>query len=159
MKRICHQVKELYPKTHITMSLEHVRDGVVIGHAKKERDLVVNMGLDVLLEQTLNPNPPPTFQWLAIGTVSTAAAPGDTALGNERMKVAGAYSKRPTPSGYGSIYGVFPITETNQMNEACISNSAVANAGSIYCRDTYTSRNVISGDEIRLNYDVQHTAA
>jgi len=123
---------------------------------KKELDLVVDDGLDYLCEILGNSSQPANMGYTAIGTDNTPAAAGQSALLAEVMRIANAYSKDGT-TGEASLDASFTITGTWGLNECCLINAAAA--GIMYCRDTFTTRNVVPNDTVNVNYTVAFTAA
>jgi hypothetical protein len=86
---------------------------------------------------------------VAIGTDGTAPAAGQTALGAEVMRVQGTYAK---DAGVGecSMDATFNITSSYALQECGLFNAA--SAGTMYCRDTYTTKNVQNGDTVKVYY-------
>jgi hypothetical protein len=62
------------------------------------------------------------------------------------MRVTGTYAK-DAPVGECSMDGTFNITATLALTECGLLNAA--SAGTLYCRDTYTVKNVVSGDTVK----------
>jgi len=112
------------------------------------KDLVVNAGLNDLCAKVFG-TPTNIFDYVAIGTDGTAPAAAQTALLAEVMRVQGTYSK---DAGVGecSMDATFNITSTYALQECGLLNAAAA--GTMYCRDTYTTKNVIDGDTVKVYY-------
>jgi len=115
------------------------------------KDLVVDAGLDALCGQAFDGSGsrPAVFDYVAIGTDDTAPAASQTALGAEYMRVQGTYSKDAN-TGECSMDATFNIDATKALNECGLFNDPTA--GTMYCRDTYTTKNVESGDTVKVYY-------
>jgi len=134
--------------------LEIYRKGKLIDVDEKlidMEDLVVNAGLNALCGQAfdVSGSRPAVFNYVAIGTGTASPAASDTALGAEAMRVTGTYAK-DAPVGECSMDGTFNITATLALTECGLLNAA--SAGTLYCRDTYTVKNVVSGDTVKVYY-------
>jgi hypothetical protein len=114
-------------------------------------DLVVDAGLNALCGQAFDgsANRPAVFNYVAIGTDGTAPSATQTALGNEVMRVQGTYSKDAN-TGECSIDATFNITSTYALQECGLFNAS--SGGTMYCRDTYTTKNVVNGDTVKVYY-------
>lgn len=114
-------------------------------------DLVVDNGLNALCGQAFDSSGsrPAVFNYVAIGEGGTAPANGDTALETESYRVSGTYSK-DAGTGECSMDATFDIDATKALKECGLLNAATA--GTLYCRDTYTTKNVESGDTVKVYY-------
>jgi len=114
-------------------------------------DLVVDAGLNALCGTTFDGSAsrPAAFTYVAIGTDGTAPAASQTALGAEVMRVQATYSKDAN-TGECSIDAIFNITGTYALQECGIFNASTG--GTMYCRDTYPTKNVVSGDTVKIFY-------
>jgi len=122
---------------------------VLIGYEEKDSDIVVNDGLDYLCDAVGNPTYPGRMGYTAIGTDPTAPSPTDTALGAEVMRTSNTYSK-DVPVGEASLDAEFTIDATYDLNECALFNADVG--GTMFCRDTYSTRSVVAGDIVRIYY-------
>jgi hypothetical protein len=115
------------------------------------KDLVVTAGLNALCGQAfdVSGSRPAVFNYVAIGEDDTAPAAGNTGLGTESYRELGTYAK-DGPTGECSMDAEFSIDATKALNECGLLNAA--SAGTLYCRDTYTTKNVISGDTVKVYY-------
>lgn len=115
------------------------------------KDLVVNGGLNALCGQTFDSSGsrPAVFNYVAIGEDSTAPSATQTDLGSEAMRVQGTYAKDANV-GECSMDGTFDIDGTYALYECGLFNDP--SAGTMYCRDTYPVKNVISGDTVKVYY-------
>lgn len=111
-------------------------------------DLVVDAGLNDLCAKAFGTQTA-VFNYVAIGTDGTAPGNTQTALLAEVMRVSGTYAK---DAGVGecSMDATFDITATYALQECGLLNAAAA--GTMYCRDTYTTKNVESGDTVKVYY-------
>jgi hypothetical protein len=114
-------------------------------------DLVVDGGLNALCGQAFDGSGsrPAVFNYVAIGTDGTSPSSSQTALGAEVMRVQGAYSKDAN-TGECSMDATFNITSTYALQECGLFNAS--SGGTMYCRDTYTTKNVQSGDTVKVYY-------
>lgn len=114
-------------------------------------DLVVDAGLNALCGQAFDGSGgrPAVFNYVAIGTDGTIPSSSQTALGVEVMRVQGTYTK---DAGVGecSMDATFNITSTYALQECGLFNAS--SGGTMYCRDTYTTKNVVSGDTVKVYY-------
>ncbi|MEM3623439.1 MAG: hypothetical protein QXR76_06705 [Candidatus Bathyarchaeia archaeon] len=134
--------------------IEIWRNGKLIDMDEKEldfNDLVVDAGLNALCGQAFDGSGsrPAVFNYVAIGTDGTAPAATQTALGAEVMRVQGTYSKDANV-GECSMDATFNITNTYALNECGLFNAS--SGGTMYCRDTYTTKNVVNGDQVKIYY-------
>jgi hypothetical protein len=70
-------------------------------------------------------------------------------LGAEVMRVQATYSKDAN-TGECSVDATFNITGTYALNECGLFNASTG--GTMYCRDTYTTKNVVNGDTVKVYY-------
>jgi len=114
-------------------------------------DLVVDAGLNALCGQAFDGSGsrPAVFNYVAIGTDGTAPSASQTALGAEVMRVQGTYAKDANV-GECSIDATFNIDNTYALNECGLFNASTG--GTMYCRDTYTTKNVQNGDTVKVYY-------
>ena len=111
-------------------------------------DLVVDGGLNDLCAKGFGTQTA-VFNYVAIGTDGTAPGNTQTALLAEVMRVSGTYAK---DAGVGecSMDATFDITATYALQECGLFNDPTA--GTMYGRDTYTTKNVESGDTVKVYY-------
>jgi hypothetical protein len=113
-------------------------------------DLVVDGGLQAACECTFkSASRPAVFDYVAIGTDGTAPAAGQTTLLAESMRVQGTYANDAT-DGECSMDATFDITQTLALQECGLFNDPTT--GTMYGRDTYTTKNVESGDTVKVYY-------
>jgi len=95
------------------------------------------------------------FDYLAIGTASTAPSTANTALGSEAYRVAGAGTRVTGSSGISDssrLSGSFNITTTATMREMGIFNSS--STGIMLGRATFSDLAVNNGDTVNAVYTV-----
>jgi len=114
-------------------------------------DLVVDCRLNALCGQAFDGggSRPAVFNYVAIGTDGTAPSSSQTALLAEVMRVQGTYSKDPSV-GECSMDATFNITSAYALQECGLFNAS--SGGTMYCRDTYTTKNVQNGDTVKVYY-------
>ena len=134
--------------------IEVWRNGKLVDVDEKEidfEDLVVDNGLDAACGALFDSsaNRPAAFDYIAIGTDGTAPAASQTALGAEVMRVQASYSKDAN-TGECSVDATFNITGSYALQECGLFNASTG--GTMYCRDTYTTKNVENGDTVKVYY-------
>jgi len=139
----------------VRLELRIYRDGRLVDALAKERDLVVNGGLDLCIESLGNSTDRPAcISHIALGTDNTAPTASDTSLGNEVMREAATYTK--TGTGQGKWEATFNITGSYTLQEAGLFNAATG--GTMFCRDTFSARSVENGDTVTVVYTVSFSA-
>ncbi len=134
--------------------IEVWRNGKLVDVDEKEidfEDLVVDNGLDAACGALFDSsaNRPAAFNYVAVGTDGTAPAASQTALGAEVMRVQASYSKDAN-TGECSVDATFNITGSYALQECGLFNASAG--GTMYCRDTYTTKNVENGDTVKVYY-------
>jgi len=150
-------IQNLTPKQMMDSLNFEVIDGVEMALVNTDEklinfdDLVVDAGLNALCGQAFegSGSRPAVFNYVAVGTDSTAPAASQTALGAEVMRVQGTYTK-DAATGECSMDATFDITSTYALNECGLFNAS--SGGTMHCRDTYTTKNVQSGDTVKVYY-------
>jgi hypothetical protein len=114
------------------------------------KDMVVNAGLDGLCGAAfdVSGSRPAVFNSIAIGTGANNTLAADTTLQTEVMRIKGTYIK--TTTGACTVAGSFAITSTYALTECGMLNDP--SGGTLYCRDTYVVKNVLSGDTVNVTY-------
>ena len=86
---------------------------------------------------------------MAIGTGSTAAAAGDTALGSEAARV--ALTSTTVSTNTISYVSTFPAgTGTGALTEACVINAS--SSGTMLCRTVFATVNKNSSDVMSITW-------
>ena len=135
----------------VRLELRIYRRGRLLDCLRKEKDLVVNSGLDLCIESLGNSaSRPACISHIAIGTDNAAPTASDTALGNEVMREAATYTK--TGTGQAKFEATFNITGSYTLQEAGLFNAG--SGGAMFCRDTFPARTVQDGDTVQVIYTV-----
>jgi len=113
------------PKLGVNVRVEVRRDGEVIEAHDLGHNLMVDAGLNHIAALLEDETAVTGMGWMALGSGSTAAAAGDTALGTELGRVA-LTSKTRTANAV-EYEASFPMgTATGAVTEAAIFNAAAA---------------------------------
>jgi hypothetical protein len=114
-------------------------------------DYVVNAGLDGICGCVFDGtgNRPAAFRYIAIGTNGDPPSAGQTALGQEVMRIQGTYTKS-ADTGVCVVEGTFTIDGSYGLMECGLFNAS--SGGTMLCRDVYSVKNVIAGDFVKITY-------
>jgi len=117
---------------------------------RKVENLVVAVGKQVIAARLLG-NTLAVMSHMAVGSDSTAAATGQTALGGELGRVTLDSSARV--SNVNTYIATFPAgTGTGALTEAAILNAS--STGNMLCRTTFSTVNKASGDTVVITWNV-----
>jgi len=117
---------------------------------RKVENLVVAVGKEVIAARLLG-NTLAVMSHMAVGSDSTAAATGQTALGAELGRVVLDSSARV--SNVNTYIATFPAgTGTGALTEAAILNAS--STGNMLCRTTFSTVNKASGDTVVITWNV-----
>lgn len=117
---------------------------------RKVENLVVAVGKQVIAARLLG-NTLAVMSHMAVGSDSTAAATGQTALGGELGRVTLDSSARTT--NVLTYVATFPAgTGTGALVEAAILNAS--STGNMLCRTTFSTVNKAVGDSIVITWNV-----
>ena len=117
---------------------------------RKVENLVVAVGKQVIAARLLG-NTLAVMSHMAVGSDSTAAATGQTALGGELGRVTLDSSARTT--NVLTYVATFPAgTGTGALVEAAILNAS--STGNMLCRTTFSTVNKAIGDSIVITWNV-----
>ena len=117
---------------------------------RKVENLVVAVGKQVIAARLLG-NTLAVMSHMAVGSDSTAAATGQTALGAELGRVVLDSSARV--SNVNTYIATFPAgTGTGALTEAAILNAS--STGNMLCRTTFSTVNKASGDTVVITWNV-----
>jgi len=117
---------------------------------RKVENLVVAVGKQVIAARLLG-NTLAVMSHMAVGSDSTAAATGQTALGGELGRVTLDSSTRV--SNVNTYIATFPAgTGTGALTEAAILNAS--STGNMLCRTTFSTVNKASGDTVVITWNV-----
>jgi len=136
-----------------TFLLEHFRGGKLIDTRYIE-NLVTNAGKALFANLFIGSGTAPTH--IALGTGTTAAAVGDTALETEVYREAATRTRATiTITNDSSQYTkTFSIDATHALTEAGLLNAS--SSGTLCCRQVYTALPVLDGDSLKGTWRLQH---
>ncbi len=153
-------------KDGITLSgcftLVHMRDGEVIGIRENIKNLITNAGMAEVAALLLTDVASDDFDEIAIGTGTTAAAAGDTALeaeistnGGERKTggdVTGSRVTTDVANDTAQLVCTFNFTGSFAVTEAGVFNDP--SAGDMLCRQVFSAVNVANGDSLQVTWQI-----
>jgi hypothetical protein len=150
------KVKEKGPSVGLSynVTIEHMRDGKCIDR-EEVHNLVVSAGLEYIKSHLHNSNSPAVMDYVAIGEDNTAAAAGNTALGDESMREQGTYASGAT--GVCTVTNSFTIDATYGIEESGLFNAA--SSGTMIARVTFSTKNVVLNDVLVVTWTCTYTDA
>ena len=117
---------------------------------RKVENLVVAVGKQVIAARLLG-NTLAVMSHMAVGSDSTAAATGQTALGAELGRV--VFDSTARTANVNTYIATFPAgTGTGALTEAAILNAS--STGNMLCRTTFSVVNKASGDTVVITWNV-----
>lgn len=117
---------------------------------RKVENLVVAVGKQVIAARLLG-NTLAVMSHMAVGSDSTAAATGQTALGTELGRV--TFDSTARAANVNTYIATFPAgTGTGALTEAAILNAS--STGNMLCRTTFSVVNKASGDVVVITWNV-----
>ena len=117
---------------------------------RKVENLVVAVGKEVIAARLLG-NTLAVMSHMAVGSDSTAAATGQTALGAELGRV--TFDSTARAANVNTYIATFPAgTGTGALTEAAILNAS--STGNMLCRTTVSVVNKASGDVVVITWNV-----
>lgn len=138
--------------------IEHIRDGKVIDR-RVVKNLVTNAGKAAVAGLVLTDVSVDDFDYVAIGTGTTAADATDTQLEGEISTAGGARA-----AGAGTRVTTTVANDTAQLvltynftGSFAVTESGVLNAGAagdLLCRQTFSAVNVQNGDSLQITWKV-----
>lgn len=138
--------------------LVHLRDGVVI-EEREFPNLIVNAGLAAVAGLIIATGHTNAFDYIAIGTGTTAPAAGNTTLETEITTGGGARAlatlSRVTTTvtnDSSRLVKTFTFTSSFAVTEAGVFDTSAA--GTMLCRQTFTAINVVSTDTLAVTYTI-----
>lgn len=142
-------------KSSVNVHLQLIRGGEVIAE-RREHNLVVNTGLDLLVDFLFQSGISPTSagdppQAIGIGTGSTAVTATDTTLEAETARAA---FDTMTPGGVGVITvdtTFAPGTGTGAITEAGILTDPTS-GGTLFSRVVFSAINKAAGDALKVTF-------
>lgn len=133
--------------------IEHIRDGVVIDRLEVH-NIIVNAGLPGLASRLGGIGGVAAFTYIAIGTGTTAAAVGNTALqteittgGGQRVSVTPTLVTTAVANDTLELANTFAFTSSFNVSEIGVLNAA--SSGTLLNRKVFTAFPVANGDRLR----------
>lgn len=124
-------------------------DGNLICDKKKE-NLIVTAGKTEVLNLITADTSGTTFDYIAIGTDSSAPAAGDTVLGSEYVRGNATGSVAGTTASFAITLGI--SNDGTAINEYGIFNDS--SSGTMLSRTTASTLNLDSGSTVTVNWDI-----
>jgi len=116
----------------------------------RHSNLIVNTGLERAAKLLIGLETTP-FQYIAIGSSSTAPSNGDTTLGNEVDRVlAGASYESPFKA---KLTGIFTFNSSVTIREAGIFDSL--SGGTLLSRVTFSDKNFTAGESVGIIWTIE----
>lgn len=115
-------------------------------------NLVVNAGKDWVIDRIQSGSPPALMNYQAIGTGTTAAAAGDTALQTEVARQNDGTHSQPTSTTdrlvttFAAGTGTGAITETGRLN--------AGSGGTLLARQVFSVVNKGASDSLQVTHDI-----
>lgn len=138
-------------KTQMKGRFTILKNGKVV---REVNNLITNAGFEAMSGLLLTDIGGTAFDYIAIGTGTTAAAVTDTALESEVMRVAGTGTQTTTTvtNDTAHLECTFTITSSLAITEAGMLNAA--SGGTLLNRQTFTAVDVVDGDTLIIKYNV-----
>ena len=116
----------------------------------EKKNLIVNTGKNFLASAVINSSASP-FTYMAIGTNTTAAAVGDTALGSELARQ--AFTSSSVASNVVTLVTTYAAgTGTGALTEAGIFNAS--SSGTMLSRIVFSAINKGSADSLTITWTI-----
>lgn len=138
--------------------IEHIRAGQIIDR-RKVWNLITDAG-KAGVAGLINGVITDFFDYIAIGTGTTAAAAGDTTLQTEITTGGGARAlatltrvTTTVTNDTAQFVLTFAFTATFAVTEAGVLSASAA--GTLLCRQVFSAVNVVSGDSLQVTYKVK----
>ncbi len=95
------------------------------------------------------------YDYIAIGTGTTAVASGDVALGSEvgRMSTSGTVVTTTSALDTAQFVSITTFGASFAITEVGVFNAT--SSGNLLCRQTFAAINVVSGDSLQVTYKVK----
>jgi len=122
-------------------------------------NLVTNAGMAGVASRINGAGAEAAFTYIAVGTGTTAAAAGNTALETEitdsGLARANSSASRVTTdvtNDTAQLVNTFSVTGTKAVTESGVLNAS--SAGVLLCRQTFSAVNVVNGDSLQVTWKV-----
>lgn len=126
----------------------------------KSPNTIVSAGKAALASRINGSGSEAVFTYIAVGTGAVAVTSGDTALGAETvgsgLSRVNASASRVTTSvtnDTARLSNTFTVSGTVALTEIGIFNAS--SGGTMLCRTVFSALNVVNGDSLTINYDIQ----
>ena len=138
------------------VELKHVRDGRVL-NTVKINNLIVDAGLKSIVDRLGDVNSITPFEYIALGTGSTAPAGGDTSLANEveRSIATVTLDTENVANDTLQLQNTFSITSSVTVEESGVFNDA--SAGDLLARALTGTLELSSGDDLQITWRITAT--
>lgn len=134
-----------------------------LGHwskTKTVKNLMTNAGFALVAGRINGSGSPAAATYIAVGTGTTAAAVGDTALQTELAtsglsRAAGSVSLVTTTvtNDTAQVVVTFTVTGTAAVTESGLLNAA--SSGTLLCRQVFSAINVVNGDSLQITWKIK----
>lgn len=128
------------------------------------KNLITNAGLAGMASRQNGDGAEAVFNYLAVGTGTTAAAAGDTTLETEitdsgLARATGTASRSTTAvtNDTAELTKTWNVTGTKAITEMGTLNAAAA--GTLLARNVFSAVNVVNGDDFKITHKVQYTTS
>lgn len=136
---------------------------LLLGHWAKKKtvsNLVTTAGKAGIASRINGSGGEAAFTYIAVGTGTTAAAAGDTALQTEsassglsRANSTASRVTTTTTNDTAQLQNTFSVTGTVAVTESGILNAA--SSGTLLARQVFSAVNVVNGDSLQVTWKVQ----
>ena len=139
--------------------LKHIRNGIILDE-RVINNLVVSAGLAQVAGLILTDVGGTAFDYIALGTGTTAAVAGDTALeteitsgGGSRISGTGTRTTTSVTNDTAQLVVNYTFTSTFALTESGIFNAS--SAGTMLSRQVFAAVNVKLGDVLQITWKIQ----
>lgn len=130
------------------------------GNSRVIKNLVVDAGKAGVASRINGAGGEAAFTYIAVGTGTTGAAAGNTALETELassgLSRANSTASRVTTTvtnDTAQLVNTFSVTGTQAVTESGVLNAA--SSGTLLCRQTFSAINVVNGDSLQITWKVK----
>jgi hypothetical protein len=148
-----------YFKLNGCFEIAHKRNGELIDKRVID-NLVTSSGKAAIAALILTDISSNDFDYIALGTGTTAAAAGNTSLeseittgGGQRAAGSGTRITTSITNDTAQLVSSFSFTDSFAVTEAGMFNSDTG--GDLLCRQVFSPVNVISGDTLQITWKIQ----
>jgi hypothetical protein len=130
--------------------------------SRKIKNLVTNAGLAGIASRDNGAGSEAAFTYIAVGTGTTAAAAGDTALETEvstsglsRANATASRTTTNTSNDTARLVYTFTVSGTVAVTESGVLNAS--SSGVLKCRQVFSAVNVVNGDSLQVTWDTVYS--